>query len=145
MSVPPYPTIPLAFERITLEESRRRVLAFRDHIRRRRTARDFAADDVPSDIVDAAIEAAGSAPSGANRQPWRFVVVPAKARAGLRPHPGRISGPRGAGAGRPQEAPRRDPSRRLITAVMAPSAWRRMWRSTRSWMRWMMASDQSLQ
>lgn len=33
MSVPPYPTIPLAFERITLEESRRRVLAFRDHVR----------------------------------------------------------------------------------------------------------------
>ena len=37
--------------------------------------RDFAPDPVPLDIVDAAIEAASSAPSGANRQPWRFVVV----------------------------------------------------------------------
>jgi hypothetical protein len=37
--------------------------------------RDFSADPVPLDIIDAAIEAAGTAPSGANRQPWRFVVV----------------------------------------------------------------------
>jgi nitroreductase len=70
-----YPTIPLAFERLDLEESRRRVRAFRDLMRRRRTVRDFASDPVPDDIIDAAIEAAGSAPSGANRQPWRFVVV----------------------------------------------------------------------
>ena len=75
MSVSPYPTIPLAFERLDVEESLRRVRAFRDHLRQRRTVRDFALDDVPSDIVDAAIEAAGSPPSGANRQPWRFVVV----------------------------------------------------------------------
>ena len=75
MSGPDYPTIPLDFERLGWDESRRRVLAFRDQVRRRRTVRDFATDDVPADIVDAAIEAAGSAPSGANRQPWRFVVV----------------------------------------------------------------------
>ena len=75
MSGPDYPTTPLAFERLPLTESRRRVLAFRDHVRRRRTVRDFAQDDVPEDIVDAAIEAAGTAPSGANRQPWHFVVV----------------------------------------------------------------------
>jgi len=30
---------------------------------------------VPLDVVDAAIEAASTAPSGANRQPWKFVVV----------------------------------------------------------------------
>ena len=44
-------------------------------MRRRRTVRDFSPDPVPLDIVDAAIEAAGTAPSGANRQPWAFVVV----------------------------------------------------------------------
>jgi len=37
--------------------------------------RDFAGDPVPLDLVETAIEAAASAPSGANRQPWRFVVV----------------------------------------------------------------------
>ena len=37
--------------------------------------RDFAPDPVPPDIVDTAIEAAATAPSGANRQPWRFVLV----------------------------------------------------------------------
>ena len=75
MSAPDYPTVPLAYERLDPEEGRRRALAFRDHVRRRRTVRDFAPDDVPTDIVDAAVEAAGTAPSGANRQPWRFVVV----------------------------------------------------------------------
>jgi nitroreductase len=67
--------LPLAFERTPVEESRARVQAFRDHVRRRRTVRDFAPDPVPLDLVEAAIEAAASAPSGANRQPWRFVVV----------------------------------------------------------------------
>ena len=37
--------------------------------------RDFSPEPVPIDIVDAAIEAAGTAPSGANRQPWTFVIV----------------------------------------------------------------------
>jgi nitroreductase len=37
--------------------------------------RDFSSEPVPLDIVDAAIAAAATAPSGANRQPWRFVVV----------------------------------------------------------------------
>ena len=67
--------IPLAFERLTVEESRARVQALRDLLRRRRSVRDFAPDPVPLDLVDTAIEAAAAAPSGANRQPWRFVVV----------------------------------------------------------------------
>ena len=71
----PHTFIPLDFERLPLEESRARVGAFRDLVRRRRSVRDFAPDPVPLDFVDAAIEAAASAPSGANRQPWRFVVV----------------------------------------------------------------------
>jgi len=67
--------IHLDFERLTLEESRARVRALRDRLRRRRSVRDFSPDPVPLDLVDTAIEAAASAPSGANRQPWRFVVV----------------------------------------------------------------------
>ena len=67
--------VPLAFERVSHEESRARVTALRDLLRRRRSVRDIGPDPVPADLIDAAIEAAGSAPSGANRQPWRFVVV----------------------------------------------------------------------
>ncbi len=70
-----HPQVPLAFTRFDVEESRRRVQAFRDHLRRRRTVRDFSPEPVPLDLVEAAIEAAASAPSGANRQPWRFVIV----------------------------------------------------------------------
>jgi nitroreductase len=75
MSEPGYPTVPLTFDRVEIEESRRRVRAFRDELRRRRTVRDFSPEPVGDDVIDAAIEAAGTAPSGANRQPWRFVVV----------------------------------------------------------------------
>jgi nitroreductase len=67
--------IPLDFERLPVEESRERVRVLRNRLRRRRSVRDFAPEPVPLDLVDTAIEAAASAPSGANRQPWRFVVV----------------------------------------------------------------------
>ena len=71
----PYTFSPLDLERLDPEESRARVTALRDRLRQRRSVRDFSADPVPLDLVDTAIEAAASAPSGANRQPWRFVVV----------------------------------------------------------------------
>jgi nitroreductase len=70
-----FPTVPLDFERLSPETGRERVRAFLSSIRRRRTVRDYAPDPVPLDLVDTAIEAAATAPSGANRQPWRFVVV----------------------------------------------------------------------
>ncbi len=70
-----FPHVPLAFTRLGEAEARRRVLAFRDHLRRRRTVREFSPEPVPLDLVEAAVEAAASAPSGANRQPWRFVIV----------------------------------------------------------------------
>ena len=41
----------------------------------RRTVRDFSAEPVPFELIRQAVRAAASAPSGANRQPWRFVVV----------------------------------------------------------------------
>jgi nitroreductase len=68
-------TIPLEFERLTAEEGRARVQALLASLKRRRTVRDFSDEPVPQDVVDLAIEAAATAPSGANRQPWRFVVV----------------------------------------------------------------------
>jgi nitroreductase len=44
-------------------------------VRTRRTVRDFAPDPVPMDVVERCIEAAGTAPNGANRQPWHFAVI----------------------------------------------------------------------
>ncbi len=70
-----HPFSPLTFERLSIEESRARIQRFLGDISSRRSVRDFAPDAVPADLVDAAIQAAGTAPSGANRQPWKFVVV----------------------------------------------------------------------
>lgn len=41
----------------------------------RRSCRMFSEDPVPREVIEAAVEAAGSAPNGANRQPWHFAVV----------------------------------------------------------------------
>jgi iodotyrosine deiodinase len=59
----------------SVEEMKRRAAEFCTDIRRRRTVRDFSARPVPREIVEDCLRAAGSAPSGANRQPWQFVVV----------------------------------------------------------------------
>ncbi len=44
-------------------------------MRKRHTVRDFDAAPVPRAVIDAAVLAAGSAPSGANHQPWHFVAI----------------------------------------------------------------------
>jgi len=48
---------------------------FLNNIRKRRTVRDFSPRPVPESVITNAIQAAGSAPSGANMQPWHFVVI----------------------------------------------------------------------
>ncbi len=71
-----YRPVPLAtFTRREEEEMVRCARAFRDEMRRRRTVREYSGDPVPAEVIDACIEAAGTAPNGANRQPWHFVVV----------------------------------------------------------------------
>ena len=68
--------VPLTtFDELPEEEMRRSAEAFLQRMRRRRTVREFADREVPRDIVERCLLAAGTAPSGANRQPWRFVVV----------------------------------------------------------------------
>lgn len=49
--------------------------AFRDFMRRRHTVRDFSDAPVDRAVIEACIEAAGTAPSGANQQPWHFVAI----------------------------------------------------------------------
>jgi len=68
-------TIPLRFSRRTEDEMRRRASAFREELATRRSVRHFSSDPVPLDVLDDCIAAAGSAPSGANKQPWHFSVV----------------------------------------------------------------------
>ncbi len=68
-------TEPLAFERIDEQAMRARATQFRTEIARRRTVRDFSEELVPVDVVRTCIDAAAQAPSGANKQPWTFVLV----------------------------------------------------------------------
>lgn len=53
----------------------RRAVSFRKQAARRRTVRDFSDRPVPRSVVEECLRAAGTAPSGANHQPWQFVVV----------------------------------------------------------------------
>jgi iodotyrosine deiodinase len=70
-----YRPIPLAFDRLPLPDQMARLDALANRLATRRTVRHYSADDVPDALIDRAIAIAGSAPSGANMQPWRFVVV----------------------------------------------------------------------
>jgi nitroreductase len=70
-----YEFIPLDFNRVEPEEQRRRAREFYELMKRRRTVREFSPEPVPFDLIELAIKTAGVAPSGANQQPWRFVVV----------------------------------------------------------------------
>ncbi len=70
-----YPFIPLQFERLRVEDQRRRAAEFEQRLRARRTVRQFSPEPVPFEFIETAIRIAGRAPSGANQQPWTFVVV----------------------------------------------------------------------
>ncbi len=71
-----HPTVPLEqYREYPVEEMRRRLQDFYADVQRRRTVREFSDRPVPRDIVETALMAAGTAPSGANLQPWHFVVV----------------------------------------------------------------------
>lgn len=53
----------------------KRARRFREEMATRRTVRDFAPDPVPRAVIEQAIATAGSAPSGANLQPWHFAAI----------------------------------------------------------------------
>lgn len=67
--------VPLAFERRPPGEMLARARAFRAELATRRSVRHFSDEPLPAGLLDECIAAAGTAPSGANRQPWTFVVV----------------------------------------------------------------------
>jgi nitroreductase len=66
---------PLAFERLAEEQQIERSRTFLKSMRKRRTVREYSREPVAFELIENAITTAGTAPSGANQQPWTFVVV----------------------------------------------------------------------
>ena len=66
---------PLDHHRLTAADTLARAAQFAAHVDRRRTVREFAPDDVPRAVIERCLAAAGTAPSGANQQPWHFVAI----------------------------------------------------------------------
>ena len=65
----------LDFTEYPPEEMLQKSLQFYNEIKRRRSVREFSDRPIPSEVISNAVLAAGSAPSGANQQPWKFIVV----------------------------------------------------------------------
>ncbi|MDG1411015.1 MAG: nitroreductase family protein [Acidimicrobiales bacterium] len=70
-----YPFRDLDFVRFPEDEMRRRADDFHQLMVERRSPRLFAPDPVPRDLIETAIATAATAPSGAHKQPWRFVMT----------------------------------------------------------------------
>jgi nitroreductase len=70
-----YTPAALDFSRAPEDIARSDSEAFLERMRRRRSVREFSADPVPRELIENALRTAGTAPSGANQQPWSFVVI----------------------------------------------------------------------
>ena len=68
-------TIKLVLKQHSGTEMGERAKAFSDLMQARRTVRDFSDKPVSRQVIEDCLITAGSAPSGANRQPWHFAVV----------------------------------------------------------------------
>lgn len=68
--------VPLSgYRELGPEAMRETAEAFRDTLARRRTVRHYSDRPIPEGVLEACLAAAGTAPSGANFQPWHFVVI----------------------------------------------------------------------
>ena len=70
-----FPFVPYRPERLAEDEMLRRARSFHDELDLRRSVRHFSSEQVPRELIELAIRTASTAPSGAHRQPWRFVAV----------------------------------------------------------------------
>ncbi len=70
-----YPTIPYSRRRLSNKEMIAAIRDFLHLLQQRRSVRDFSPQSIPDRVLTLAVECANSAPSGANMQPWRFVIV----------------------------------------------------------------------
>jgi iodotyrosine deiodinase len=68
--------VPLStYRELPVKDMQKAADDFLETMRRRRTVREFSDRQVPREVIESCLLAAGTAPNGANRQPWRFVVV----------------------------------------------------------------------
>ena len=74
MAAPTFVPLP-DYREFPSEEMLHRAAAFYAELKRRRTVREFSDRPVPSKVISDCVLAAGTAPNGANMQPWHFVVV----------------------------------------------------------------------
>lgn len=74
MTQPTFVALP-GYQEYPADTMKRRAALFYENVRRRRTVRDFSERRVPHEVIEDCVRAAGTAPNGANMQPWHFVVV----------------------------------------------------------------------
>ncbi|MFT4629590.1 MAG: iodotyrosine deiodinase [Arenicella sp.] len=67
--------IPLNFKPLSDQRMLQESEQFYQNIKRRRTVRDFSEQSVDRAVVENAVRAAGTAPSGAHKQPWHFAII----------------------------------------------------------------------
>ena len=65
----------LDFNLLTKTKMLNRSKSFLENVKQRRSVRDFSSRTVPLSLITNAVKAAGCSPSGANKQPWHFVIV----------------------------------------------------------------------
>lgn len=75
MSTTPYQSQKLAFTSLDPATAEKRAGDFLSLMKMRRTVRDFSDQPVPRSLIETCVETAGSAPSGANQQPWHFTCI----------------------------------------------------------------------
>jgi iodotyrosine deiodinase len=67
--------IPLNFKPLSDKQMLQESEQFYQNLKRRRTVRDFSEQPVDRTIIENAVRAAGTAPSGAHKQPWHFAII----------------------------------------------------------------------
>lgn len=71
----PLPTVPYSTQRLSESETVEAITREYEVMDSRRTVRMFSSDPVPQEVIEKAILVAGTAPSGAHKQPWHFVAI----------------------------------------------------------------------
>ncbi|MGA7229112.1 MAG: nitroreductase family protein [Acidimicrobiia bacterium] len=71
----PAPMIPYSPTRLETEDQLERGRAFLEEMDRRRSVRFFSDEAVPRELIELAVRTASTAPSGAHKQPWTYVIT----------------------------------------------------------------------
>ncbi len=69
------PSVPLEMQTYSEDEMKQRSRAFFELLQSRHSTRDFTDKPIPPEVIQDCLKTAGIAPSGANQQPWHFVIV----------------------------------------------------------------------